>query len=474
MTAPAAEGRLHPLAAVLYGARVTRNAVPLLLAGVVTDLPRPVLYAVIAAVMLVGVPYGLLAWWRFRYRVEAGRLVVDTGVLVRRNRVVPLERIRGISVDEPLIHRVFGLVRARVEAAAAGDQKGELSLAAVSRAQADRLRDAVLHGGEAPAPADTPPPLAVVRPGRLALAGATSGRFVLLPAAAAGGLLNFADDIGLDGLVRSGAGQVADRAPHSAASIAVAVVIAVTAVVLLAAAGSLIADWAFELRADARRIGTVRGLVSRRRTTVDRRRVLGVEVCDTPLRRALGMAAVVAPVGGFGVSDDGDAAGRVRLLPLADATEVARVTAEIAPGEAPRPSPHPGAGLPRRMVRAVALPVLAAAVAVLAGWWWPAATAVVLAAAMVPVAFDRHRNLGHAAGRWLVVRSGSLARRHSRIEPGAVVATTLRSSPFQRRRGLCSAQVHLGLGAGSRTVLDMGDDQGRELIARLHPWMREG
>ncbi|MCC6829856.1 MAG: PH domain-containing protein [Thermoleophilia bacterium] len=477
MTGAAAEGRLHPLAAVLYGVRVIRNTVPLLLAGLVTDVPRPVLAVAIAAVLLAGVPYGLLSWWRFRYRVEAGRLVVDAGVLVRRNRVVPLERIRGVSLDEPVLHRVFGLVRARVEAAAAGDQKGELALAAVSRDQAERLRDAVLRAGDAPAAtaaAAAPPPLAAMRPGRLALAGATSARFVLVPAAAAGGLLNFADDVGLDGLLRDGAGRVADRAPHSAVSIALAVAAAAVFVTLLAAAGSVIADWAFELRAEGPRLATVRGLLSRRRTTVDRRRVLGVEVCDSPVRRALGMAAIVAPVGGFGVSKDGDSAGRVRLLPLADADEIARVTAEVAPGDAPPLLPHPRSGLPRRVGRATVPPLAVAIGAAVLGWWWVAGLAALAAAAMVPVAFDRHRNLGHAAGRWLVLRSGSLARRHSRLDPGAIVATRVRSSPFQRRRGLCSVQVHLGLGAGSRTAIDMGEDQGRALLARLHPWMREG
>lgn len=476
MTGVAVEGRLHPLAAVLYGARVVRNAGPLLLAGWVTDVPRIALVGAAAAVLLAGVPLSILAWWRFRYRVEDGRLVVDGGVLVRRNRVVPLERVRGVSLDEPLAHRAFGLVRARVEAAAAGDPGGELSLAAVSRAQAHALRDAVMRvavpAADARAAAD-PPPVAVMTPGRLALAGATSARFVLVPAAAATGMLSFADDLGLDGLLRRSAGEVADRAPHSAGGIAAGMLVAAVVVVGLAALGSVIADWAFELRADPRRLATVRGLLSRRRTTVDRRRLQGVEVCDSPVRRALGVASVVAPVGGFSVSSDGDAAGRVRLLPLGNADEVARVVSEVAAGELPGLEPHPSAGLPRRFTRAVALPLLAAGVAVLAGEPWIGLAAVALALVMVPVALDRHRSLGHGVGHRLVVRSGSLSRRRSVLDPAAPVAYTVRSSPFQRRRGLASVTVHLGLGAGSRTVLDLGEHQAHALLTGLQPWTRE-
>jgi len=473
----AIEGRLHPLAAVLYGARVVRNAGPLLLAGWVTDIPHVALLGLAAAVVVIGIPLSILAWWRFRYRVEGGRLFVDAGVLVRRNRVVPLERVRGVSLDEPLAHRVFGLVRARVEAAAAGEAGGELSLAAISRTQADALRDAVLRvatpAADAPVVAD-PPPLAVMTPGRLALAGATSARFVLVPAAAAAGMLSFADDLGLEGLLRRSAGEVADRAPHSTGGILAGVLVAAVAAVGVAALGSVIADWAFELRADPQRLATVRGLLSRRRTTVDRRRLQGVEVCDSPVRRAFGVASVMAPVGGFSVSSDGDAAGRVRLLPLGDADEVARVVAEVAAGEPPGLEPHPAAGLPRRITRAVALPLLAALVAFLAGQPWVGWAAIAVALVMLPIALDRHRSLGHGVGHRLLVRSGSLTRRRSLLDPAAPVAYTVSSSPFQRRRGLASVTVHLGLGAGSRTVLDLGDDQAHALVTALQPWTREG
>jgi len=469
------EGRLHPLAAVMYGARVARMAAPLLLAGWVADVPRLALVAAAVAIVLVGIPLGVLAWWRFRYRVEEGRLIVDAGVLVRRNRVVPLERVRGVSLDEPLVHRVFGLVRARVEAAAAGEPGGELSLAAISRPQADALRDAVMRVAEpspdAPVVAE-PPPVVSMTPGRLALAGATSARFVLVPAAAAGGMLGFADDLGLEGLLRRSAGEVADRAPSGAGGITAAVLVVTAAVVVLAALGSVIADWAFELRSGPLRIATVRGLLSRRRTTVDRRRLLGVEVHDSPLRRAIGMAAVTGPVGGFSVSGDGDAAGRVRLLPLGDRAEVVRVVAEVAPGEAPTLQGHPRAGLPRRLLRALALPVAAAAVAAVGGVWWGVVAAGAATLMMTSVAMDRHRNLGHGTGRWLVLRSGSLARRASRLDPAASVGYTVRSSPSQRRRGLCSVDVHLGLGAGSRTALDLGDDQAHALVTTLQPWAR--
>ena len=39
----------------------------------------------------------------------------------RSVRTIPLERVRGIDVTEPFVHRLFGLVKVDVEAAAGGE-----------------------------------------------------------------------------------------------------------------------------------------------------------------------------------------------------------------------------------------------------------------------------------------------------------------------------------------------------------------
>jgi putative membrane protein len=86
------------------------------------------------------------------------------------------------------------------------------------------------------------------------------------------------------------------------------------------------------------------------------------------------------------------------------------------------------------------------------------------------VALDRYRQLGHAFdGRRLVLREGSLQRRWSELDPKGVVAFDLRSSPGQRRAGICTLDVHLGEGAGSRRALDLSEEQARALLRELRP-----
>ena len=59
-----------------------------------------------------------ISWWRFSYADGPSAVVVTRGLLSRSVRTVPTDRIRGVEVETPLVHRLFGLVRVRIDAAA--------------------------------------------------------------------------------------------------------------------------------------------------------------------------------------------------------------------------------------------------------------------------------------------------------------------------------------------------------------------
>ncbi|HSK14598.1 MAG TPA: hypothetical protein VK915_00370, partial [Gaiellaceae bacterium] len=142
----------------------------------------------------------------------------------------------------------------------------------------------------------------------------------------------------------------------------------------------------------------------------------------------------------------------------------------LAPDPALPLAPHPRAALPRRLVRALPAPLALFVLAGVAWPWWGIAAAAALAMLAAAVALDRWRQLGHAFhGVRLVLQEGSLVRRRSELDPGAAVTFELRSSPGQRRAGLCTLELHLGQGAGSRRALDLGEEQAAALLPRLHP-----
>jgi membrane protein YdbS with pleckstrin-like domain len=189
------EGRLHPLAVLVIARRFVGVSILPLIALFLAQGNRVVIPALLVA-LFVGLPLALLSWWRFRYRVSGGRLELHSGVFSRSVRTIPRERVRGIDVTEPFLHRLLGLVKVDVEAAAGGGgKKAELSLAAISRAQADSLREALLGGGRPAEEAAEPEPLYRATPGLLALGGLTSMGYLLAPAAIVGVVANLADDL---------------------------------------------------------------------------------------------------------------------------------------------------------------------------------------------------------------------------------------------------------------------------------------
>ncbi len=469
MSEPSSEppGRLHPLAVLVFARkRIGASILPILVIAFTWrgGFALPVLGVLVA----MGLAVLVLEWRRFTYRIEGGRLVIERGLLRHTTRVVPLDRIRGVDLQAPWLHRVLGLVQVEVEAAAGGSSGSELTLAAVSAREGERLRAALLSVGTSEAATDDSSPARVLyrATSRVLIAGGlTSGRYILAPLAVIGVIANFADDLpsALGDRLLS---EAADRVPTEALGVSVLVVVGFFAALVLAAAGSLLTDWSFELTDDRDRLVARRGLLTRRTVAIDRSRVRGFDLLDSPLRRAFGLVGVRVVAGGVA----GGRPGRTALAPVIandDARVLARALDPLAVPDA-KLERHPRAALPRRLIRAVVLPAVLGIVALALQWWLPAAVAFVLAVAGMPLAIDRYRQLGHRFdGDRLAVREGSLARRWTSLDPRAIVSYAIRRSPFQARSGLCTIVLHLGQGAGSRRVLDCSEEQAGALLAAL-------
>ena len=460
-------GRLHPLAIVVFARRmVGASLIPVV---VVAFTWRPTFVVPgLLALAAFGLAIVVLEWRRFTYRVEGGRLVIERGVVRHTTRVVPLDRIRGVELQAPWLHRVLGLVRVDVEAAAGGSSSSELSLAAVSAGEGERLRRVLLAGSRPEVAAEEALSAQVLyraSPRLLAAGGLTSGRHILAPLAIVGVIANFADDLPGDRF-EDLLGSAADRAPTDVLGVSLLVAAAVLLAALLAAGGSVLTDWDFELADDGERLTARRGLLTSRAVVIDRARVRGVDLRDSPLRRAFDLVGVHGIAGGIG----GGRSGRTVLAPVIardDARALLRKLDPEARVDTPL-EPHPTAARTRRIVRAVALPALLAAGAFALGWVWVGAALVALAVLGVPLGLDRYRQLGHAFdGGRVVIREGSLNRRWTSLAPTAVISYAVERSPFQARSDLCTVVLHLGQGAGSRRVLDCSEEQAATLLAKL-------
>jgi putative membrane protein len=460
-------GRLHPLAIVVFARRMIGAS---LLPVVVLALTWRPTFVVPGLLVLaaVGLLLVFLEWRRFTYRIEGGRLVIERGVFRHTTRVVPLDRIRGVELQAPWLHRVLGLVRVDVEAAAGGSDAAELSLAAVATEEGERLRRLLLVGARpgTGAEAETAPARVLYHatPRLLAAGGLTSGRHILAPLAVVGVIANFADDLP-GSFVEDLLGEAADRAPTNVLGITLLTVAAVLLAAAFAAAGSLLADWDFELADDGERLVARRGLLTRRSVVIDRARVRGIDLRDSPLRRAFSLVGLHAVAGGIG----GGRSGRAVLAPVISTDAARALLADLDPDTNldAKLEPHPPARA-KRIVRATVVPAALALGALALGWYWIAGGLFGLAALGVPLGIDRYRQLGHGFdGGRVTVREGSLTRTWTSLDPSAIVSYAVERSPFQARKNLCTVVLHLGQGAGTRRVLDCSEEQASSLLAKL-------
>ncbi|MEV5883712.1 PH domain-containing protein [Streptomyces sp. NPDC052020] len=389
----AVERRLHPVTpfrrawapvAVLAGwavhdldgaqRQLARLTTTTLLTGLAVLLPAAALY-------------GFLTWWFTRFAVTDAELRIRTGLLFRRTAHIRLERVQAIDVTQPLLARVAGVAKLRIDVIGT-DKKDELAFLGAGEARALRAELLARAAGFAPETAhevgEAPSTrLLRVPPGVLAvsllLTGATWG--MLAAAVAVPALLWMAT--------------------HNLWTVLA------TALPLAGAAGTRSVgrfvgdyDWTVAQSPDGLRLD--HGLLDRTHETVPPGRVQTVRIVEPLLWRRRGWVRVELDVAGSSNSV---------LLPVAPREAAVSVIARVLPGVA---VPH-GAALSRPPRRA--------------GWcrplWW--------------------RGHGLAVTDAVFAARHGLLRRSLALVPHAKVQSVrLTQGPWQRARRVADVRVDTG------------------------------
>ena len=99
------------------------------------------LYIIIAfgAFNLIG---SVLSYFRFYYYIEDNGVVLDKGVLKKTRTNIPFERIQTINFNQNILHQIFNVVSLEIDTA--GANKSEITIDALSKEEAEALRDFIL------------------------------------------------------------------------------------------------------------------------------------------------------------------------------------------------------------------------------------------------------------------------------------------------------------------------------------------
>ena len=135
------EHRLHmatlwlPAAEALVG-----MAVPAVIASFFVG-PFALLWFVGCFFFLPAAAYHAIRYFTLTYFVGHGELVIRSGVLFRRERRIPLDRVQEVEIHQGILHRILGL--AKVNFSTAGQDRQEAALNVLTQRDAEQLKKAV-------------------------------------------------------------------------------------------------------------------------------------------------------------------------------------------------------------------------------------------------------------------------------------------------------------------------------------------
>ena len=162
--------RLHPLTPVARIGRIVPAFVLLLVVSSFhssadsSSVQRD--YLVVFA--LASVVFGYVHWLVTRWRIEGDTLRIETGLVRRDSRRLPLGRIQAVDIVRPFLARMLGLSELRIRLAGSGSSDGRLAF--LSDIQANELRFVLLSRHHEPVKARTvgdESPMATLTVGRL-------------------------------------------------------------------------------------------------------------------------------------------------------------------------------------------------------------------------------------------------------------------------------------------------------------------
>lgn len=485
-----ADRRLHP-ATLLSG---TVRAIPNAAGGMAayaTIIRRAEAVQIVSLVLLglaLAAAIAFLTWWRFRYGVGDREIVIESGLIRRRRRVIPFERVQDIAIERRLLARLFGTAHVKIETGGSAADEGHLDSIALD--DAHRLRDhirrrsatapragaaaGVVEGAEEGAEdggAEGEPLLFEMELGRVLLFGMFN--FSLVFVAAIFAVLQNVDELGVFDPYKAVPGAMEQLGDHW---LAATLFLAFSVAALGFVAGvvrTLARDYGFRLTRAPNGLRRRRGLLTLSEAVIPVRKIQLAVLSSGIVMRALGWQRLDFQTLGA----DPKERGAQVAAPFARPAEVAPILAETGhPGEAEAGEWRRGPA--RSLIRRMPAPLAAALAVGAAAWWFEpvagiAAGLFLLFALLAPLRWHRHR---HAVGAGaLFVRGGVLTHRIKIMPFERAQTIEVTRGPLQRLLGLATVRIDTAgaPAAGGLAAHDLAKEDAEALAARLLELFRE-
>ncbi len=384
--------RLHPLSPLLKGAKSIAVIIAALSWQTLGSVGLTDFALLVAGLAVAVVVVSAIGWWFTGYHVVGRELRITEGLLWRRNRAIPLDRLQAVELRRPLLAQLTGLAELRLEVVGGSKSEAPLAYLTVQNASALRERLLALSGRTRSAavdvdpdspPAAAPPPLYQVRNQDLLVSQLLTPQAFLLPLGVAWVITQFA----MEG---------------SWTFIGIASTVTAMAGVLLQPIRRVLRDWNFRLVRDERLVLQY-GLTETRSQVVPPHRVQAVRITWPFLWRAKRWLHLNVDVAGL-APQSGEDNGSDSLMPVGDPAAARALVEAALPG--------------------VDLTVLATSPPPARTWWLHPFGLRFYGAGLAPEVF--------------VSRAGRITREMTLVPYARIQSVRIVQGPLQRRLGLAT------------------------------------
>ncbi|MDN5389750.1 PH domain-containing protein [Bacillus sp. LB7] len=449
--------RMHPAAVILNFIKglvetVKNFIIPFSVVLFLNQSHTVKMLAIAAAVLffIALVVTSIIKWSKFTYRIEEDELRIEEGLINKKKRYIPIERIQTINTSAGLIQQMFKLVKLQVETASGGTE-AEVSLVAITQAEAERIQQALFERKKAAegTGADVTDPLAETAEDaeetaeepemmykmtgqELLTAASTSSGIGVIISGVFAFFTQVDDFFDLDWLYD----RFAFLNSAGAAVIALAAFVALFIAWLLSIVGMLLKYANFTVVRKEKEIVISRGLIEKHQITIPLQRIQAIKIKESLIRQPFGLAAVtIVSAGGNVLEEDKSAV----LFPIISKKMIKQRLGEFIPDYAPEDDLN---RLPKRALRRYLLraswPVLAVVpLSILFPPWG------YLSAVLIPfywiIGCLSYRDAGwKISGSKIIMSSRFIGRTTAVIQRRRMQVFEVSRSYFQRRRQLVS------------------------------------
>ena len=289
-------------------------------------------------IIIVRLINGILKWWTYEYWFEDKELRVEYGLLVKKKRYIPFDRIQSFNYKEGIFHRVFGLVQVMVETAGSTNGKPEVILTAITKDAADQIELVTRKGKEEKeselqsetvnsielTQAPTTRVIHKMNTKDLLVLATTSSSMGVVVAGVAAVLSQFAEFIPFEWLFE----EFSDFIKFGFVIVALGVFVSFLFTWVVAVIITFINYYGFTVIEEDERLTITRGLLEKKRVTIPLNRIQAIKIVENPVRQLFGFAAVAveSASGGFGGDEK-----KITLFPLIKKSRLIKPLQELLP-----------------------------------------------------------------------------------------------------------------------------------------------